>query len=231
MDKKILVVDDERSIADVIAYDFRREGYTVEVAYDGEEALKKINTFQPNVIILDVMMPKMNGFEVCKQLYNKGELGIILLTAKNDIVDKVLGLQLGADDYITKPFDIRELGARVNSLFRRLQKNSSDHHTQQIEIKELKMILEHRKVFLHDKILDLTPKEFDLLALLISHTERVYSRDELLDLVWGMEYIGGTRTVDIHIRRLRQKLGTPYETIIQTVHGVGYKAIGDLYES
>ncbi|WML32733.1 response regulator transcription factor [Clostridium sp. OS1-26] len=230
MDKKILVVDDERSIADVIAYDFRREGYTVEVAYDGEEALKKINTFQPNVIILDVMMPKMNGFEVCKQLYNKGELGIILLTAKNDIVDKVLGLQLGADDYITKPFDIRELGARVNSLFRRLQKNSSEHQTQKLEIKELKMILEHRKVFLHDQLLDLTPKEFDLLALLISHTERVYSRDELLDLVWGMEYIGGTRTVDIHIRRLRQKLGTPYETIIQTVHGVGYKAIGDFYE-
>lgn len=230
MDKKILVVDDERSIADVVAYNFRREGYTVEVAYDGEEALNKIKSFRPNVIILDVMMPKMNGFEVCKQLYNKGELGIILLTAKNDIVDKVLGLQLGADDYITKPFDIRELEARVNSLFRRLQKNSSEQQIQQLEIKELKIILEHRKVFLYGQLLDLTPKEFDLLVLLISHTERVYTRDELLDMVWGMEYAGGTRTVDIHIRRLRKKLGTPYETIIQTVHGVGYKAVGDFYE-
>lgn len=230
MDKKILVVDDERSIADVIAYDFRREGYTVEVAYNGEEALKKVKTFQPKVLILDVMMPKMNGFEICNQLYNKEELGIILLTAKNDIVDKVLGLQLGADDYITKPFDIRELGARVNSLFRRLQKNSNEKQTQQLEIKELKLILEYRKVLLHDQLLDLTPKEFDLLALLLSHTERVYTRDELLDMVWGMEYIGGTRTVDIHIRRLRMKLGTPYDTIIQTVHGVGYKAIGGFYE-
>lgn len=228
MNEKILVADDEKSIVDAISYALHREGYTVEVAYDGEEAINKISTFHPRIVILDVMMPKMSGFEVCKKLENQEELGVILLTAKHDIVDKVLGLELGADDYITKPFDIRELGARVRSLLRRLSKNANQNKNGEIQIIDLKVLLKQRKVILHHEMLDLTPKEFDLLALLISNLERVYTREELLDRVWGLEYIAGTRTVDIHIQRLRKKLGHPYQQILQTVYGVGYKAIGEL---
>lgn len=230
MEEKILVVDDEKSIADVIAYGFCREGYNVEVAYDGNEALDKISSFQPDLIILDVMMPNMNGFEVCKMLSNREVIGIILLTAKNDIVDKVLGLELGADDYITKPFDIREVIARSKSLLRRLQKTSHKPDVNEITIKNLRLIPKQRRVILKEECLELKPKEFDLLAILLSNLERVYTREELLDLVWGLEYIGGTRTVDIHIQRLRKKLGSEYQNIIQTIFGVGYKATGDFYE-
>lgn len=231
MEEKILVVDDEKSIADAIAYAFKREGYIIETAYDGEEALKKIQTFKPHVVILDVMMPKMNGYEVCKKLGDRDDLGIVMLTAKNDIVDKVLGLELGADDYIVKPFDIREILARTKSLIRRLNKNVNESEDEEIKIKELRVILKQRKVIIKEEELELTPKEFDLLALLLSNLNRVYTREELLDLIWGMEYFGGTRTVDIHVQRLRKKLQEPYQDIIQTVYRVGYKSIGEIHES
>lgn len=229
MEDRILVVDDEKSIADAIVYGLRREGYQVEAAYNGEDALKKIRDIYPLIIILDIMMPKLNGFEVLKRIQNTNDLGIVLLTAKNDIVDKILGLELGADDYITKPFDMRELIARVKSLIRRLQKTIQDESENIIIEGELKIILDQRRVVVKDEELDLTPKEFDLLALLASHAGRVFTRDELLDKIWGMEYIGGTRTVDIHVRRVRQKLGS-YEDILHTVHGVGYKVLGDFHE-
>jgi len=231
MEEKILVVDDEKSIADAIAYAFKREGYSIEIAYDGEEALKKIQTFKPHVVILDVMMPKMNGYEVCKKLGDRDDLGIVMLTAKNDIVDKVLGLELGADDYIVKPFDIREILARTKSLIRRLNKNINESEDEEIKIKDLRVILKQRKVLIKGEELELTPKEFDLLALLLSNLNRVYTREELLDLIWGMEYFGGTRTVDIHIQRLRKKLQEPYQDVIQTVYRVGYKAVGGIHES
>ncbi|WFD11128.1 response regulator transcription factor [Tepidibacter hydrothermalis] len=227
MEDKILIVDDEKTIAHAISYGFKREGYIVEVAYDGIEALEKISIFQPNLIILDIMMSKMNGFEVCKKVSNRDDIGIILVTAKDDIVDKVLGLELGADDYITKPFDIREVIARSKSLLRRLQKTSNKPEVNEIIIKNLRVIPKYRKVIIEDKCLELKPKEFDLLVILLSNLERVYTREELLDLVWGMEYIGGTRTVDIHIQRLRKKLGSEYQNIIKTIFGVGYKATGD----
>ena len=230
MEGRILVVDDEKNIADLIAYAFTREGYSVDTAYNGEEALNKIKSINPHILIIDVMMPKMNGFEVCRKLDNKENLGIVMLTAKNDIVDKVLGLELGADDYITKPFDIREVIARVKSLLRRLNKNANESEDKHIQIKDLKVLLKQRKVIITEKELELTPKEFDLLVLLLSNLDRVYTRDELLDLIWGMEYIGGTRTVDIHIQRLRKKMGKPYENILQTVYRVGYKAVGETYE-
>jgi two-component system, OmpR family, alkaline phosphatase synthesis response regulator PhoP len=229
MEDRILVVDDEKSIADAIVYGLRREGYHVESAYNGEEALKKIKDIRPLVIILDLMMPKLNGFEVLKRIQSTDEHGIVLLTAKNDIVDKILGLELGADDYITKPFDMRELIARVKSLIRRLQKTIQDESQNIIIEGALKIILDQRKVVVKDEELDLTPKEFDLLALLASHPDRVFTRDELLDKIWDMEYIGGTRTVDIHVRRVRQKLGS-YEDILHTIHGVGYKVLGDFHE-
>ena len=230
MAEKILVVDDERSIVEAIAYAFKREGYIVEKAYDGQEALDKVQSFKPDIMIIDVMMPVMNGHEVCRKLDNRENLGIVMLTAKNDIVDKIVGLELGADDYITKPFDIREILARVKSLIRRLNKSSSEAEESDIQIKDMKIILNQRKVIIKGKELELTPKEFDLLVILVSHIDRVYTRDDLLDFIWGMEYIGGTRTVDIHVQRLRKKLGKPYENIIQTVYRVGYKAIGEIYE-
>ena len=231
MEEKILVVDDEKGIVTAISYAFQKEGYIVETAYNGQEALDKLSVFRPHVMILDVMMPKMSGFDVCKRMDNRNDLGIILLTAKNDIVDKVLGLELGADDYITKPFDIRELIARVKSILRRLEKSDHKKQIQKIQIGDLLMISEQRKVLLGEDELEMTPKEFDLLFLLLSKPERVYSREELLSLVWEIEYSGGTRTVDIHIQRLRSKLGTHYQELIQTVYGIGYKSIGDIYEN
>ena len=231
MYEKILVVDDETRITDTITYALRREGFSVETAYDGAEALKKVETFRPLVLILDIMMPKFNGYEVLKKIQNTTKIGIIMLTAKSDIVDKVLGLELGADDFIIKPFDMRELTARVKSLVRRLEKVASTDIKEELILGKLKIIVSERKALLEGIALNLTPKEFDLLVLLVSHSERVYTREELLDFVWGMEYIGGTRTVDIHMRRLRQKLGSTYEDMLQTVHGVGYRAAGGIHEN
>ncbi|MFZ5989715.1 MAG: response regulator [Bacillota bacterium] len=229
MEKKVLVVDDEKSLADAVSYAFRKEGFEVRTAYDGFGALKVAEEFNPKVIILDIMMQGMDGFEVCRNLKSKDNVGIILLTAKGDIVDKVLGLELGADDYITKPFDIRELIARVKSLIRRLSKNKEER-IKSIKYKDLEIIIEQRKVLVDKDEIVLTPKEFDLLYLLVSNPERVFTREELLDMVWGMEYVGGTRTVDIHVQRLRKKLGQDYQSILQTVFGVGYKAMGDFDE-
>ncbi|ALS26673.1 two-component system response regulator [Paenibacillus sp. 32O-W] len=227
-DKRILVVDDEASIAGAISYGFRREGYRVDTAFDGEEALAKAASFRPHLLVLDVMMPKLNGFDVCRRLENREETGIIFLTVKNDIVDKVLGLELGADDYMTKPFDIRELIARAKALLRRLENQGREKETKAVEIGELSLSADNRTVKLNGKSLELTPKEFDLLALLLTRPNRVYTREDLLDLVWGMEYVGGARTVDIHIQRLRKKLGEPYQALLQTVYGIGYKGLGEL---
>ncbi|MCH5584927.1 response regulator transcription factor [Shimazuella sp. AN120528] len=223
---RILVADDEKNITDAIGYALRREGYTVEVAYEGEEAEQKIAAFQPHVAILDIMMPNRSGYEICRKYENRDKMGIILVTAKTDISDKVLGLDLGADDYITKPFDMRELLARVKSLLRRFQKFDQNEN-EMIQIHDLQIEQKKRRAELNNQPLELTPKEFDLLVLMTTNLERVYSREELLDLIWGMDYIGGTRTVDIHIRRLRQKLGS-YKELIQTVHRVGYKAVGKI---
>ncbi|UQZ34431.1 DNA-binding response regulator [Paenibacillus sp. PK3_47] len=225
MDKRILVVDDEQSISSAIAYALRREGYEVDTAADGEEALSKVQTFRPNVLVLDVMMPKLSGYDVCRKLEDRDDIGIILLTVKNDIVDKIVGLELGADDYMTKPFEIRELLARVKALLRRLEKKSGEERNGVMEYGALQVHPERRTAELGGAALELTPKEFDLLLLLLSHPQRVYMREELLEQVWEMDYAGGTRTVDIHIQRLRKKLGDPYQNILQTVYGVGYKAV------
>ncbi|WP_168123818.1 response regulator transcription factor [Paenibacillus sp. HB172176] len=224
MSDHIMVIEDEQKIADAIAYALRREGYTVEVCLNGETALKRLSAFRPNAIILDVMLPGMDGYELLKHMQNKGSLGIIMLTAKEDIVNKVLGLELGADDYITKPFDMRELLARLKSLLRRIQAAGEKPDTDEITLDGVTLHKSKRTVHADDRSLDLTPKEFDLLELLLASPGQVYSREQLLDSVWGMSYFGGTRTVDIHVQRLRKKLGEPGSEIIQTVHGIGYKA-------
>lgn len=225
MDKRVLVVDDECSIVIAIAYALRREGFQVETAADGEAALRLVESFQPQVFVLDVMMPGLSGYDVCRRLENRRGIGILLLTVKNDIVDKVLGLELGADDYMTKPFDIRELVARVRALHRRVEK-SAEHAPSDspIMIGAVTVNPSHRDVQVAGEKVGLTPKEFELLHLLVLHSERVYTREELLDLVWGLDYDGGTRTVDIHIQRIRSKLGDEGQRLLQTVYGVGYKA-------
>ncbi|KOP67468.1 XRE family transcriptional regulator [Bacillus sp. FJAT-18019] len=224
---KVLVVDDEISISSAVAYALRREGYTVETAGDGQEALELVETFNPDVMVLDVMMPKLSGYDVCRRLENRQGPAILLLTVKDDIVDKVLGLELGADDYMTKPFDIREVIARVKALSRRSRKTEAD--VQQIPeqhvilVSGLTINLLSRTIHAGGRLLELTPKEFDLMALLARNPERVYSREALLEQVWDMDFAGGTRTVDIHVQRLRKKLGS-YHEVIQTVYGIGYKS-------
>ncbi len=224
MDKKILIADDEASIRNALAYALKREGFLVETAVDGEDALEKVRLFHPDVLILDVMMPKLGGYEVCRRLENRKGIGILLLTAKNDIVDKVLGLELGADDFMSKPFDLRELLARIKALVRRLEREGAPApEGTEVVLGPLRVRPSSRTAELGAIALDLTPKEFDVLALLVSHAGKVYTRDDLLEQVWSFDYVGGTRTVDIHIQRLRKKL-EPHQAILQTVYGIGYKA-------
>ncbi len=231
MKEKILVIEDEQRIADAIVYALKKEGYVAEAVYSGENAMIKLQELRPDAIILDVMLPGMDGYEILKRLQDRDHIGIIMLTAKEDIVNKVLGLELGADDYMTKPFDMRELLARLRSLLRRMQKAEAKKESAEITLGGIKLQISHRNAYAGNALLDLTPKEYDLLKLLLSSPDRVFTREQLLDLVWGMEYYGGTRTVDIHIQRLRKKLGEDYSDTIQTVHGIGYKALGGYSEN
>ncbi|MFD2328356.1 response regulator transcription factor [Cohnella sp. GCM10020058] len=226
MHEKVMVIEDERKIADAIAYALKREGYEVETVYDGGDALARLSVYQPDALILDVMLPGMDGYDILKKLQNKGHIGVIMLTAKEDIVNKILGLELGADDYMTKPFDMRELLARLRSLLRRMQAAGDKEEAAEIELEGVSLHIGKRRAEAGGRQLDLTPKEFDLLAQLAARPGLVYTREQLLDLVWGMDFAGGTRTVDIHVQRLRKKLGEPYSEVIQTVHGIGYKAAG-----
>lgn len=223
MNEKILVVDDEKSINDLIRLDLEFEGYIVDSAYDGAEALEKVDSFHPDLIVLDVMLPKVSGFDVCKRINMEKNIPIILLTAKTDVIDRVLGLELGADDYLTKPFDNRELLARVKALLRRSQMVIKDDRDF-LENSEIQVILSERKVEVNGHEIHLTPKEYELLLLLLSSTEQVFSREVLLEKVWGYDYFGDTRTVDMHIQRIRKKISDHSEQeYILTVFGVGYK--------
>ena len=225
MSRRVLVVDDEKLIVKGIRFSLEQDDMEVDCAYDGEEALEKARTNEYDLVLLDVMLPKMDGFEVCQQIREFSSVPIIMLTAKGEDMDKILGLEYGADDYITKPFNILEVKARIKAIMRRASKEDKKENTEKVLVSgELKLDLEGRRVFIADKEINLTAKEFDLLELLAKNPNKVYSRENLLNLVWGYEYPGDVRTVDVHIRRLREKIETvPSDPkYVHTKWGIGY---------
>ena len=204
MGKKVLVVDDEKLIVKGIRFSLEQDNMEVDCAYDGEEALKYVKNNEYDLILLDVMLPKFSGFEVCQQIREFSNVPIIMLTAKGEDMDKILGLEYGADDYITKPFNILEVKARIKAIMRRTGARESKKQDENvIVVRDMKMDRESRHVFIRDKEVNLTTKEFEVLELLILNPGKVYSRDNLLKLIWGEDYPGDVRTVDVHIRRLR----------------------------
>ena len=225
MGKKVLVVDDEKLIVKGIRFSLEQDGMEVDCAYDGEEALKYVKNNEYDLILLDVMLPKFSGFEVCQQIREFSNVPIIMLTAKGEDMDKILGLEYGADDYITKPFNILEVKARIKAIMRRTGARESKKQDENvIVVRDMKMDRESRRVFIRDKEVNLTTKEFEVLELLILNPGKVYSRDNLLKLIWGEDYPGDVRTVDVHIRRLREKIeNNPSDPLyVQTKWGLGY---------
>ncbi|WP_053019591.1 response regulator transcription factor [Staphylococcus haemolyticus] len=230
MSQKVLVVDDEQSIVTLLKYNLETAGYIVEVAYDGEEALEKVNEIQPELVVLDVMLPKKDGIEVCKTIRSdKNLVPILMLTAKDDEFDRVLGLELGADDYMTKPFSPREVVARVKAILRRSKFASeiekADVDDEDILIENIRIRPEFFEVYKDDELLELTPKEFELLLYLIERQGRVITREHMLNSVWHYEFAGDSRIVDVHISHLRDKLeeNPKQPKLIKTVRGLGYK--------
>ncbi|MBQ2257949.1 MAG: response regulator transcription factor [Lachnospiraceae bacterium] len=227
MGKRVLVVDDEKLIVKGLRFSLEQDDMEVDCAYDGEEALVKAQNNKYDIILLDIMLPKLTGLEVCQQIREFSDVPIIMLTAKGEDMDKILGLEYGADDYITKPFNILEVKARIKAIIRRTSgksKGDSGRKNQFIEAGELKLDCEGRRLYVGEKEVNLTAKEFDVLELLVLNPNKVYSRDNLLDIVWGVDYPGDVRTVDVHIRRLREKIeANPSEPkYVHTKWGVGY---------
>ena len=225
MAKRVLVVDDEKLIVKGIRFSLEQEGMEVSCAYDGEEALNMAKENEYDIILLDIMLPKMNGLEVCQQIREFSSVPIVMLTAKGEDMDKILGLEYGADDYITKPFNILEVKARIKAIMRRASKaEPKEEKAKVVQVGDLKLDCESRRVFIGQKEVNLTAKEFDVLELLVYNPNKVYSRENLLNIVWGYEYPGDVRTVDVHIRRLREKIETnPSDPkYVHTKWGVGY---------
>lgn len=225
MAKKVLVVDDEKLIVKGIRFSLEQDGMEVDCAYDGEEAVEAAKQKEYDVILLDVMLPKLSGFDVCQQIREFSNMPIIMLTAKGDDMDKILGLEYGADDYITKPFNILEVKARIKAIMRRNARNTAqEKESKVITYGDMKIDSESRRVFIAEREINLTAKEFDVLELLILNPNKVYSRENLLNIVWGYDYPGDVRTVDVHIRRLREKVEeNPSEPkYVHTKWGVGY---------
>lgn len=229
---KILVVDDESSIVTLLQFNIEKAGFDVVTAEDGRTGYELALSEKPDLIVLDLMLPEMDGIEVCKQLrQDKVETPILMLTAKDDELDKIIGLELGADDYLTKPFSPREVVARIKAILRRSAGKATDVEPEEspkekaLHVGELKILTESYEVYLQDELLDLTPKEFELLVYLANHRGKVFSRDQLLDAVWNYDYIGETRIVDVHVSHLRDKIeaDTKQPRYIKTIRGFGYK--------
>ena len=221
--QKILIVDDDLHIAELISLYMMKDGYETEEVYDGREAIKKAESFQPDLILLDLMLPGMDGYQVCTEIRKTSRVPIIMLTAKGETFDKVLGLELGADDYIVKPFDPKELVARVKAVLRRYEPKQEETDKNLLKYDGLEINLSNYSVSYHGKTLEFPPKEFELLSFLAQHPNRVFTREQLLDRIWGYEYVGDTRTVDVHVKRIREKLNSEDAWGIITVWSVGYK--------
>ena len=221
---KILVVDDEKLLVKGIKYNLEQDGYLVETAFDGEEAVRLAHDDSIDLILLDLMLPKLDGLSVCRSIRAFSNVPIIMLTAKNDDIDKILGLEYGADDYITKPFNIREVTARIKAILRRVNPVSKGDKDKILVSGDITLDYNFKRITVRDKVVELTGKEFDLLELFLKSPGKVYTRENLLDIAWGFDYPGDARTVDVHIRRLREKLEiNPAEPeYIKTKWGVGY---------
>ena len=224
--QKILIVDDDNNIAELISLYLTKECFDSKIVNDGEAALKEFETFRPNLILLDLMLPGMDGYQVCREIRQKSNVPIIMLSAKGEIFDKVLGLELGADDYMIKPFDSKELVARVKAVLRRFEpaKPATSQTTgKYVEYPDLIINQTNYSVTYRGENVDMPPKELELLYFLASSSNQVFTREQLLDHIWGYEYIGDTRTVDVHIKRLREKIKDNSNWAISTVWGIGYK--------
>ncbi|MFT9057319.1 MAG: response regulator transcription factor, partial [Ethanoligenens sp.] len=220
---KILVVDDDRNINELLRLYLEKEGYSVASTYDGVDAVKKFEDHKPDLVLLDIMLPGMDGWQVCREIRKKSEKPVIMITAKGETFDKVLGLELGADDYIVKPFDAKEVVARIKAVLRRYSGAENDA-VKEVRYDNLTVNLTNYELRVEGQLVDAPPKELELLYHLASNPNRVYTRDQLLDEVWGFEYYGDSRTVDVHIKRLREKLeGKSEQWSLKTVWGVGYK--------
>ena len=223
-DTKILIIDDDSNVTEVLKSYFENEGYDVKVATDGMEGLNYFKIFSPDLVLLDVMLPKKDGWQVCREIREISSKPIIFVTAKNDAFDTVLGLELGADDFVTKPFDIKVLSARVKAVLRRCQASARQSEEEVIKFENIEISLQKYELKLNNRSVDIPPKELELLYFLASNYNRVFTRDQLLDKVWGFDYLGDSRTVDVHVKRLREKLeGASDKWILKTVWGVGYK--------
>lgn len=224
MDTKILLIDDDANICDLIKIYFENEGYEVKVASDGSEGLSYFKMYEPDIVLLDIMLPKKDGWQVCREIREQSSKPIIMVTAKSEVFDKVLGLELGADDFVTKPFNIKELSARVKAVLRRCNTHSSHNDDDVIKFENIEISLQKYELKLSGKSVDVPPKELELLYFLASNSNHVFTRDQLLDKVWGFDYLGDSRTVDVHVKRLREKLeGVSDKWLLKTVWGVGYK--------
>ena len=228
--QKILIVDDDENIAELISLYLTKECFDTKMVYNGEDALRAFDTYQPNLILLDLMLPGIDGYQVCRELRSTSQVPIIMLSAKGEIFDKVLGLELGADDYMIKPFDSKELVARVKAVLRRYQlpvqtpaSSVTEQHGNFVEYPDLIVNLTNYSVIYNGHSIELPPKELELLYFLASSPNQVFTREQLLDHIWGYEYIGDTRTVDVHIKRLREKIKGNDKWALTTVWGIGYK--------
>ena len=221
---KILIVDDEKHIAELISLYLTKEGFETREVYDGRKAMDEFYSFKPELVLLDLMLPGVDGYQICTTIRKNSDVPIIMLTARSDTFDKVLGLEMGADDYIVKPFEPKEMVARVKAVLRRYEKSGTKEDDKTVSFDNLKISLNDYTVIYHGESLSFPPKELELLYFLAENKNQVFTREQLLDKIWGYEYVGDSRTVDVHIKRIREKLNKGDESwSIKTVHGVGYK--------
>ena len=224
METKILIIEDEASISEPIRSFFESEGYDVKVACDGSEGLSFFKMYDPDITVLDITLPKKDGWQVCREIREISPKPVIMVTARGETFDKVLGLELGADDFVVKPFDMKELSARIKAVLRRYNAHSKASDEEVVRFENIEISLQKYELKLRGKAIDIPPKELELLYFLASNCNRVFTRDQLLDKVWGFDYLGDSRTVDVHVKRLREKLeGISDKWLLKTVWGVGYK--------